>query len=232
MPEEHDMGTARRGWGMNYLGSVLRRLGTRGLLLAGGYAFFLTFGYLAFESSTLLAALGNGAADAWPSFLVLAIAGRVIAYAALLAHTLRLGRDADTGRATALGFTLAFGGFLLAYLCSYFSTYAPPDKVLPWLLASGALLGAGGGVVNLTWARFCATLSMRAVYLFVLLSFTLSLVLYAVVTSLPAPAAFPLGAALLLASALMGRSCLDLREAVGTPGSSDNEKGQTSKLSP
>ena len=46
-----------------------------------GYALFLAFGYMSFESPTVLASLGEQAALAQSLFLSLALGGRVLAYA-------------------------------------------------------------------------------------------------------------------------------------------------------
>lgn len=53
------------------------------------------------------------------------------------------------------------------------------------LAVAACLLGAGDALMLLLWGRFCGTLSLRAVYVFVLLSYIASLAVYALVVELP-----------------------------------------------
>ncbi|WP_139651088.1 helix-turn-helix transcriptional regulator [Raoultibacter phocaeensis] len=53
------------------------------------------------------------------------------------------------------------------------------------LAVAACLLGAGDALMLLVWGRFCGTLSLRSVYVFVLLSYLASLVVYALFVELP-----------------------------------------------
>lgn len=196
---------------MGHLKRLIGQLGPHGPLIACGYALFLAFGYLAFESSSLLAALGPAAAKSQPAFLSTAIVGRMAVYAAGLALTSR--PQTGTGRLVPAALVLSAGGFALVWLASDLEPYVPAAKGLAMLLAGALLLGAGAAAISLLWARFCATLDVRSVYLFVLLSLTLSLVIYGLATCLPVSAVFPIGITLLAVSALAAWRCNLARDA-------------------
>lgn len=70
--------------------------------------------------------------------------------------------------------TLRLGGF----------SFGPSESMLMLAIAA-CLLGGGDALMLMLWGRFCGTLSLRAVYLFVLSSYIVSLLIYALFVELP-----------------------------------------------
>ena len=105
-----------------------------------------------------------------------------------------------------------------------FAEFVPLNELVPWLVAGGLCFGAGDALINLLWARFSGTFDLRRVYLFVLLSSGLSLIVYFVVTLLPA------GALLFFASVAFCRQCLAAREPIDEEFSAPVFKGALSVL--
>ena len=97
-------------------------------------------------------------------------------------------------------------------------------------MAGGLCFGAGDALINLLWARFSGTFDLRRVYLFVLLSSGLSLIVYFVVTLLPAALMLPAGALLFFASVAFCRQCLAAREPIDEEFSAPVFKGALSVL--
>ena len=166
-----------------------------------GFAFYQAFCYLAFESPTILDALGLHEALAQPLFFACSLCGQIGAYGviALVALTRRNRSFPEPGHGLAA--CLAASGFALTWVSCVLHGYAPDGAALPWFAVGGAALGAGAALVNLLWARVsCGIGSPRRLYVFVLSSNLLSLAAYLAATHLPHGWAAPCGAALLLAS--------------------------------
>ena len=111
-----------------------------------------------------------------------------------------------------------------------FAEFVPLNELGPWLVAGGLCFGAGDALINLLWARFSGTFDLRRVYLFVLLSSGLSLIVYFVVTLLPAALMLPAGALLFFASVAFCRQCLAAREPIDEEFSAPVFKGALSVL--
>ena len=179
-----------------------------------GYALYLAFGYMSFESSTVLASLGERAALAQSMFLALALCGRIAVYTLVGIIYLVTRRASSSFHVAGFAAGIALAGFLLTHLMFDFSGYVPFERAMPWLALGGLCFGAGGALANLLWARFTGTFDLRQAYLFVTLSYTLSLVIYLCVTFLPSAAVLPSGAVLLLSSIAMSKLCLDRRRPI------------------
>ena len=150
--------------------------GARDCLLLGGYALYLAFGYMAFESSTLLASGGLDAASLPSVFLIAVIVVRVAVYAcAALAF-----RKRGVGVASCVAASCVAGllGFVILGMLVQFSGLLPFEGMMPWLAFCGAALGFGGSLLGILWVRFATTFSLRSVYLFALLSNLVSLFVY------------------------------------------------------
>lgn len=199
---------------MGHLRQLFKDAGLSGSLLMCGYALYLAFGYMSFESSTVLSSLGEVSALAQPAFLALALCGRIAVYAIVAGIYLITRQARSAFRVAGFAAGIALAGFLLMRLTLDFSAYVPFEKAAPWLMLGGVCFGAGGALANLLWARFTGTFDLRQAYLFVTLSYTLSLVVYLGVTLLPAAATLPAGAVLLLASIAISKLCLDRREPI------------------
>ena len=63
-------------------------------------------------------------------------------------------------------------------------SFGPSESTLMLAIAA-CLLGAGDALMLLLWGRFCGTLSLRAVYIFVLSSYIVSLLFYTLIVELP-----------------------------------------------
>ena len=200
---------------MSCLKDLFTGMRARDVVFMSGYALYLTFGYMSFESPTVLTSLGESGAIVQSLFLVAVIAARMVVYAAMIALARRSGR----------GFSTAV--VLVAFR---FAEFVPLNELVPWLVAGGLCFGAGDALINLLWARFSGTFDLRRVYLFVLLSSGLSLIVYFVVTLLPAALMLPAGALLFFASVAFCRQCLAAREPIDEEFSAPVFKGALSVL--
>ncbi|MDO5042587.1 MAG: helix-turn-helix transcriptional regulator [Slackia sp.] len=178
----------------------------RDCLLLGGYALYLAFGYMAFESSTLLASGGLDAAFLPSVFLIAVIVVRVAVYACA-ALVLRK-RDAGVAPCVAASCVAGLLGFVVLGMLVQFSGLLPFEGMMPWLMLCGAALGFGGSLLGILWVRFATTFTLRSVYLFALLSNLVSLVVYFLATLAPSFLHVPICAALFGASALCSWRCL------------------------
>ena len=165
---------------MSCLKDLVAGMRARDVVFMSGYALYLTFGYMSFESPTVLTSLGESGALVQSLFLVAVIAARMVVYAAMIALARRAGR----GFPPAVILVCATG-FIVTRMAFQFAGFVPLDELVPWLVAGGLCFGAGDALINLLWARFSGTFDLRRVYLFVLMSSGLSLVVYLVVTLLP-----------------------------------------------
>lgn len=178
-------------------------------LLFGGYALYLAFGYMAFESSTLLASGGLDAAFSSSLFLISVIVARVVVYVCgALAYRRRNLVTVPCVVALCVAGAL---GFVVLGMLVQFSGVLPLDGVLPWLALCGGALGVGGSLLGILWIRFATSFSLRSVYLFAMISNLTSLVVYFLAMSAPAFLHVPLCALLFAASAWCSWRCLALR---------------------
>lgn len=206
-------------WG--YLRGLFTGIGPRDGALLAGLALFQAFGYLLFESSTVLSSLGALSPVDQSQFLTFALVGRTVTYALAFVAWALLKRQPAPGHLGLAAGIAAAGGFVVLRLAAELAVYAPAGAALPWFAMAGVLLGGGGALANLVWARVACTLhDLRQIYLFVLLSNLASLVVYLVAVRMPPSAAFAADAMLFCASLILGALWLHRREAaVGFEGS-------------
>lgn len=197
-----------------YLRGLLRGIDPREAFLLGGLALFQAFGYLLFESSTVLSSLGSLSANAQSQFLTCALSGRTLAYAAVLGTWPLIHKQIRTVPLAATATALALLGFVVLRISADLAAYAPLATALPWLAMAGLSLGSAGALVNLLWARVTCTLcDLRQIYLFVLLSNLASLVVYFVAIRIPAQGTFAVDVLLFAGAVVLGALCLLRREA-------------------
>ena len=177
---------------MSCLKDLFTGMRARDVVFMSGYALYLTFGYMSFESPTVLTSLGESGAIVQSLFLVAVIAARMVVYAAMIALARRSGRGFSTAVVLVCA-GVAATGFIVTRMAFRFAEFVPLNELVPWLVAGGLCFGAGDALINLLWARFSGTFDLRRVYLFVLLSSGLSLIVYFVVTLLPAALMLPAG---------------------------------------
>ncbi|MCL2826300.1 MAG: LuxR family transcriptional regulator, partial [Eggerthellaceae bacterium] len=195
---------------MRYLFCLLKNKHPRELLFFGGYALYLAFSFMAFHSATALASGGGLAFDTQTLFLIAVAVVRAASFVAV-ACCARFIAKAPMLALPVAAAAAAACGFLVLGMASHFSAFLPQDAFLPWLVLGGALLGLGDVCITLLWARFSATLTLRTVYLFVVLSNMASLAIYLIVTLLPGVAGLPLAAVLFLVSVVFVKKSLDIR---------------------
>ena len=201
----------------------------RDAVFMGGYALYLVFGYLSFESPTMFVSMGGSSLSSQSLFQVTAVGARVIAYVVVAAIVLRRVRVPPLVASLACA-GMAAAGLLVTGMSFQFASWVPAGALLPWLVCGGLLYGAGGALAARLWARFSGTFDLRRIYLFVLLSNALSLVLYLAITLLPVSVVAPTGAALFFASVAFGKRCLDMRQPVEEELSVAALKGALSSL--
>ena len=215
---------------MSCLKDLVAGMRARDVVFMSGYALYLTFGYMSFESPTVLTSLGESGALVQSLFLVAVIAARMVVYAAMIALARRAGRGFPPAVilvCAGVAATAVQQGEELVERCAIVAvTY----ELVPWLVAGGLCFGAGDALINLLWARFSGTFDLRRVYLFVLMSSGLSLVVYLVVTLLPSALMLPVGAVLFFASVVFCRQCLAAREPIAEEYSAPVFKGALSAL--
>ena len=81
---------------MSCLKDLFTGMRARDVVFMSGYALYLTFGYMSFESPTVLTSLGESGAIVQSLFLVAVIAARMVVYAAMIALARRSGRGFST----------------------------------------------------------------------------------------------------------------------------------------
>ena len=87
---------------MSCLKDLFTGMRARDVVFMSGYALYLTFGYMSFESPTVLTSLGESGAIVQSLFLVAVIAARMVVYAAMIALARRSGRGRSSSCARAL----------------------------------------------------------------------------------------------------------------------------------
>lgn len=184
-------------------------LGPRGFLLCGGYSLYLAFGYMSFESSMVLVSGGLAEAMLPSVFLISVIAARIATYAAVAFVSCR--RTLKIPSCATLSCAACVMGFVILGMLVQFSKLVPARDMTPWLAFSGAAFGVAGSLLGVLWMRFAASLSLRAVYLFAMLSNLTSLGVYALAMLAPSFLHVPLCAVLFILSLWCALRCLTTR---------------------
>ena len=199
---------------MNYLLELVRKTQKLNLLWFSGYALYLVFSYMVFHSATLLSSAGEIDHSAEVVFFATSLSARVamfIAIACLVRQIMKI----PSSILIAVTGGIAITGLLVTAMVFQFSAALPTDIYLPWLIVGGAFLGIADVMITLVWARFSSTLTLRAVFLYVVICNAVSLAIYFIVTLLPLWMAIPVAGALLLTSTFFGKKALDVRPASG-----------------
>lgn len=198
---------------MGDLRTMLGKVEGKGAVFFGGYALYLVFSYIAFHSFTIFAPAEALDPSSQTLFLATVLVARIAVFAAIAFFSLR-----SSGPQTVIAVLVACGialfGFLVCGMALQFSDEVDFSRILPWLLFGGVCLGAGDAVMVLLWARFCKTLTLRAVYLYVLVCNVLSLVVYFGMTFLPPAIIVPATAVVFVASSVFVKRSLAIRERV------------------
>lgn len=195
---------------MNYLLELARTTHKRDLLWFGGYALYLVFSYMVFHSATVLSSAGKMDHASEVFFLVASLSARVVMFI-VVACLVRWIIKVSNSILIAITGGIAVTGFLITAMVFQFSAELSTSMFLPWLIVGGVFLGIADMLITLVWARFSATLTLRVVFLYVVLCNAVSLAIYFVVTMLPIWTAIPVAAVLFLASAFFGKKALDSR---------------------
>lgn len=205
---------------MQRIRDMVGGLSGREALFAAGYGLYLVFSFVAFHSATLLSpavAIGH---DGGVLFSGAAMGGRMAAAAVaapvvygMLRRGRSLGAQAVTWVLVGTCAILALVGFLVLAMVFQVAGAVAAATTGPWLALAGALLGAADLMALLLWARFSATLSLRAVYIYVTVCNGASLVLYGVFTFVAPAAVLPLSALIFLVAVLCAKRALDGRAA-------------------
>ena len=148
---------------MSCLKDLFTGMRARDVVFMSGYALYLTFGYMSFESPTVLTSLGESGAIVQSLFLVAVIAARMVVYAAMIALARRSGRGFSTAVVLVCA-GVAATGFIVTRMAFRFAEFVPLNELVPWLVAGGLCFGAGDALINLLWARFSGTFDLRRVY--------------------------------------------------------------------
>ena len=195
---------------MKYLVTLIKEMQLRDTLFFSGYALYLAFSYMALHSATVLSSGGGLDFDTQTLFLIAVISARVVAFMAI-ALIARYTKTNLVKILPALAGATAVAGFLVLGMSLQFASRLPADMLRSWLMLGGVLLGFGDVAITLLWARFSATLTLRSVYLYVVLCNGVSLVVYFIVTLLPGETGVPVAAALFLLSVIAAKKSLDRR---------------------
>lgn len=195
---------------MNRIGAALGDCRLADLCFLGGYALYLAFGYMAFESATVLLSGGSIGNKAVPLFIVASLAGRLVVFCVVAVLSVRF---PSAGPAGLIAFSASLGavGFMVAAMVLQVAGMISEGVILLWLGLSGALLGGAAASGALVWTRFVSTLGTRAAYLYVVLSNLTSLPVYFIITLLPSVVHVPLSCLLLVVSLLFAGRCISTR---------------------
>ena len=113
---------------MSCLKDLVAGMRARDVVFMSGYALYLTFGYMSFESPTVLTSLGESGALVQSLFLVAVIAARMVVYAAMIALARRAGRGFPPAVILVCAGVAATGFILVVYLVV---TLLPSALMLP-----------------------------------------------------------------------------------------------------
>lgn len=214
---------------MNRIGAALEGCRPVDFCFLGGYALYLAFGYMAFESATILSSGGDVGNGAVPLFIVASLVGRLFVFAIGIFVSMRFPSIGPIG-SIAVSMALGSVGFMVVAMALQVAEMAPYGIIMPWLALSGALLGGGAASGALVWARFVSTLGTRSAYLYVVLSNLTSLPVYFFITLLPSIVHVPLCCLLLILSMLSAKPCITMRGTCVPVLSKDAAKGVAGQL--
>ena len=109
---------------MSCLKDLFTGMRARDVVFMSGYALYLTFGYMSFESPTVLTSLGESGAIVQSLFLVAVIAARMVVYAAMIALARRSGRGFSTAVVLVCA-GVAATGFIVTRMDFRFAAFVP-----------------------------------------------------------------------------------------------------------
>ena len=127
---------------MSCLKDLFTGMRARDVVFMSGYALYLPFGYMSFESP------GESGAIVQSLFLVAVIAARMVVYAAMIALARRSGRGFSTAVVLVCA-GVAATGFIVTRMAFRFAGFVPLNELIPWLVAGGLCFGAGDALINL-----------------------------------------------------------------------------------
>lgn len=198
---------------MGALRTAFDAVKTKEAVFFSGYALYLVFSYIAFHSFTIFAPADALDPSSQTLFLATVLVARIAVFVVVAFFSLR-----SSGPQTVISVLVACGialfGFLVCGMALQFSDDVDFSRILPWLLFGGVCLGAGDAVMVLLWARFCKTLTLRAVYRYVLVCNVLSLVVYFCMTFLPSGVIIPATAVVFVVSSVFVKRSLDIRARI------------------
>ena len=119
---------------MSCLKDLVAGMRARDVVFMSGYALYLTFGYMSFESPTVLTSLGESGALVQSLFLVAVIAARMVVYAAMIALARRAGRGFPPAVILVCA-GVAATGFIVTRMAFQFAGFVPLDELVPWRAA-------------------------------------------------------------------------------------------------
>lgn len=117
---------------MNRIGQYVEGLRPIDFCFLGGYALYLAFGYMAFESSTVLSSGGDLGAQAISLFIIVTLAGRLAAFVGAALVSVRHPGLGPVGF-IAVASVLGLAGFLVMGMLLQFVLDVPAVTTLPWL---------------------------------------------------------------------------------------------------
>lgn len=151
-----------------------------------GFALYLAFSFSYLHDVMPLMGEAHLSGFTPACYLGVFFAVKVLVFAACTVLVYRNPRFAATSTLSICAALLLVIGIALSTVILRMSgfSFGPSESTL--LLAIAAcLLGVGDALMILLWGRFCGTLSLRAAYLFVLSSYIVSLLFYALFVELP-----------------------------------------------
>lgn len=151
-----------------------------------GFALYLAFSFSYLHDVMPLMGEAHLSGFAPASYLGVFFAVKVLVFAGCAVLVYRNPRFTATSTLSICAALLLVIGIVLSTIILRMSgfSFGPSESTL--LLAIAAcLLGVGDALMLLLWGRFCGTLSLRAAYLFVLSSYIVSLLFYALFVELP-----------------------------------------------
>lgn len=198
---------------MTFLRESVKGMRLTDVIFFGGYALYLVFSYMAFHSETLLSSgTGIGYDDA-AVFLFAVLGARVVIFS-LITALFRSLKEISLPLVSPITGVFALVGFLILAMVFHFSSAIEAEMFLPWLIMAAISLGIADAFITLMWARFSSTLSLRTVYLYVLLCAAVGTVLYLIVSFLPPVSALPIAIMFYVTSLVFAHISLNKRDPV------------------
>lgn len=130
---------------MNRSRSLIDGLRLRDYCLLGGYALYLAFGYMAFESSTVLSSGDDLEVEAVSLFVIVTLAVRLVVFLIVAVVSSRFPEIRSFG-VIAASMVSGAAGFLVMGMLLQIANVASQGFVMSWLGVSGALLGAAAAL--------------------------------------------------------------------------------------